>query len=769
MRLFSRRLLAAIWIASLFLTAAAQNRAPDAADNPAPLATMIADYQQPAAVNAIVLPGCVPGVHDCRTQISARIYRPQVLNGRYPLVLLLHGNHATCGRPYASPPYPAGWPGNPRVDDNVRFTLNGTCPPAPYVITPNNQGYAYIADRLAAFGYIVVSIDANRGITGINAPPGVAGDPFLIRARGRLVLSHLQLLSQCNRLGNSGLPACDALLGHIDFGNVGLMGHSRGGDGVRAAYNLYSADPANNWRALIGDAVTFKGIFEFAPTDFLGSDALGTAWNVLLPMCDGDVSNLQGVRPFDRMVLEFENPPRQKSTYTVWGANHNFYNTEWQLSDAPRLAGPLNPPAYVPGCLGPGNTALYPAAPGSLNQRLTGISSFLAFFRANVGAAANPTLNQNFNPLLDIPATVLGIQYPTLVFRGYVPSAGLTSSILFNDFDGPNGQSSYNIPDLNGAGVPVVNHGPVPNHDPVQRAGLLSWNGAGNNNLFYQMNWTAANAPGRNVTTYSTLDFRISRQDNAALNNGVATNFSIRLVGANGVMTRAVLLSRYTDFRDVGGVRGPGGPRGPVGGAGSLHPILQTVRIPLSHFGNFNLVGNQLRGVRFTFDQNLNAGMATGAVYVANVRFTNTLGSGVQAADVPPPSSGSPSSPPPSPSPSPSPVPPPTVYSGSIVSMTSGPVPELGGQQGVQVQLFSSVGFGAGNEVLVLNIGSQQSTISRPGDDGDLHTRVFVFTQAQFDASAEGDPVSVQYGFDTAPELWDFGQLHKSAVVIQAQ
>src|SRR5205085_4264412 len=127
--------------------------------------------------------------------------------------VLLHGNHGTCGRPYVSPPYPAGWPGNPRIDDNVQFTSNGNCT-APYVVAPSNQGYAYLADRLASFGYIVISIDANRGITGINAPPGVVNDPFLIRARGRLVLSHLQLLSQCNRLGNSGLLACDALQGH---------------------------------------------------------------------------------------------------------------------------------------------------------------------------------------------------------------------------------------------------------------------------------------------------------------------------------------------------------------------------------------------------------------------------------------------------------------------------------------------------------------------------------------------------------------------------
>ena len=57
-------------------------------------------------------------------------------------------------------------------------------------------------------------------------------------------------------------------------------------------------------------------------------NADGTAWTVLLPMCDGDVSDLEGVRPFDRMMaIRSESPATPKSTFTVWGTNHNFYNT----------------------------------------------------------------------------------------------------------------------------------------------------------------------------------------------------------------------------------------------------------------------------------------------------------------------------------------------------------------------------------------------------------------------------------------------------------
>ena len=67
-------------------------------------------------------------------------------------------------------------------------------------MTPSHRGYGYLADELAAAGYIVVSINANRGV---NAADGVDGDFGLNLRRGRLVLKHLQLLAQWNRRGGA--------------------------------------------------------------------------------------------------------------------------------------------------------------------------------------------------------------------------------------------------------------------------------------------------------------------------------------------------------------------------------------------------------------------------------------------------------------------------------------------------------------------------------------------------------------------------------------
>ncbi|MBV8886184.1 MAG: hypothetical protein JO235_19625, partial [Chroococcidiopsidaceae cyanobacterium CP_BM_RX_35] len=265
--------------------ATAQSQAPDAS-TVGTLATVTEDYNLGSGVNPAILPECVPtSGYDCNTELKARIYRPQTLTGIYPLVIFLHGNHATCGRAYNPPVQdPSGFPGNPRIDDNNQYTGSGTCPVG-YIEAPSYLGYAYLANRLASYGYIVVSIDANRGI---NGGPALANDPALIFARGRLVLTHLQLLSECNVNGSTGLAACDALKGHLDFENVGLMGHSRGGEGMRAAYNLYYA-PGSPWPTLIPNHVNIKGIFEIAPTDNTNMvagntlDANGTAWNVLLP------------------------------------------------------------------------------------------------------------------------------------------------------------------------------------------------------------------------------------------------------------------------------------------------------------------------------------------------------------------------------------------------------------------------------------------------------------------------------------------------------
>ena len=193
---------------------AAQQVAPDATPV-GPLATASGEYDLGAQIDDLVLPGCHPSSgYDCKVDVRARVYYPQTLTGTYPVIIFLHGNHGTCGTP------DPGLPGDPRNDSRSDYTGTGTCP-AGFVESPSYLGYEYMAFRLASYGYIVASIDANRGIT---AGPGLPGDSGLIKARGIMVLRHLQNLSMWNRHGGTPAGVGVELQGHLDFSNTRLDG-----------------------------------------------------------------------------------------------------------------------------------------------------------------------------------------------------------------------------------------------------------------------------------------------------------------------------------------------------------------------------------------------------------------------------------------------------------------------------------------------------------------------------------------------------------------
>src|SRR5690606_6566391 len=114
-------------------------------------------------------------------------------------------------------------------------------------------------------------------------------------------------------------------------------------------------------------------------------DARDLAWTVLLPKCDGDVFNQQGIRVFDRMLTgAMEIFPQPKSVLGVWGANHNFFNTEWQETDSVS-------------CSGRGHRLLATDRSGKLKQLGIGFEAMRQFFLAHLDGehSGNPDF---FNP-----------------------------------------------------------------------------------------------------------------------------------------------------------------------------------------------------------------------------------------------------------------------------------------------------------------------------------------------------------------------------------
>jgi len=612
-------------------------------------AVATSQYRLPASTDATIM-------SDRATEIWARVWRP-ISNddlGRLPLVVFLHGNHGTCGTFFCSVANcgrPIPLPNGPRIDDRIDYTFTGTCPRAgegsppaetDYVVSPSHEGYAYLAEQLASRGYLVVSINANRGITA--GPPqdlGTPGHPFiedrgLNLARARLVLKHLELLSRWN-LGTDPTPTSlgFSLLGGIDFRRVALVGHSRGGEGVRGAYNIYTGrntdiNPyaAINWRARISDAVDFRGIFEIAPVDrqtVRTLNAEGTTWSVMLPGCDGDVINQQGMWPYDRMMKSFtEDPARQKAFYYVLGANHNYWNTEWQFSDS---SGCYNSAVQLfqtdPA------TGILPGVTGSERQRTTGSASILALIRGAVSTSegddeGSARFLTNFDPQFGLPAVVTSA---ALVQRGFIASPNSNVTQALEDFEGPTGTSQFGVPNQTSnvtvEHVGVVEHGapftaragdlsrvPLP---AFVHAGRITWQRAGAD-VFFQINFAAA-GQGLDLSRYATLDFRVDRESplRTTLNPGGPTNFHVQLVAADGTLSAPVSAADFIEL--VGPYGTPDAdltfisPAFPDG----YHINLPTARIPMGAFRSDDV--SETRGIRLTFDST-----ATGKIYVTNFR-----------------------------------------------------------------------------------------------------------------------------------------------------
>jgi hypothetical protein len=662
---------------------------------------VVAEYKFAAAVDAQVSPGYA-------VEQWASFYRPATLvaGRRYPLIVFMHGNHPTCGTG-----------SNPRRDDNNQYATTGTCP-ANYVVVQNHRGYDYIALDLAARGYFVVSINTNRGINGDVTTPD---DLFIIGPRGRLLLRHLERLARWNA-GSEATPSSlgVSLANRIDLNQVGLLGHSRGGEGVRFAYNEYRR-AGSPWPAIIGTPVVFRGVFEIGPTDELVAgqriNATGTPWNVILPACDWDLPELPGVRVFDRMMSIVEPAPSFKSFMHVWGTNHNYFNSEWQVADGNS--------GGIQGCIDH-QELFIPAQFGSPAQRETGRFAAVSFFTANVGADRDATANTLFDTAFPLPVAYR-------VNRGYHPgSFGAGSpSLLLEDFLNASGTSSYNLPNQTG-GTITVDHNPASGHDASLRWGFVHDVVPGSS-TFFQSNW-AASGTGFNLTGYDFLDFRVDR---SFTSNPAPVAFRVQLVNSNNTLSGSVGSSQFVEIIPP--------PR--------IAPTLHTARIPLTAFSGAQLAS--VRGVRFVFDTPFPGG---GGVFLANIRATlaTTEPSFLAAAAA----AGAPAVAPNLGAVRPTLVttaspPPRRIIAGNRVERVTA--------RGADVEIVLATGefFDLRASNLVLAIGGARSTRSwHP--DGNLRKVHFLVPRDEFDRLGAGAPISVRHATG-ATQVWEFGALDRGA------
>jgi hypothetical protein len=222
-------------------------------------------------------------------EVEGHVVGPTGAAGALPLVVFLHGYTASCYRAKDGSST-GGWP----------------CPKG-YRPIPNWRGFTYLQERLASQGYLTVSVSAN----GVNVQSGTskgAGSG----ARAKLVHRHLEAWAS----GMDGMGQWQ-----VDLDRVLLVGHSRGGEGMDAA--VRSRPASAPW--------TVKGEVLMGPTEFAPAPTTKVPLVAFTGYCDGDVGPGAGQRYVDRPAID---PGLLRSSIILEGANHNFFNTEWDPATA---------------------------------------------------------------------------------------------------------------------------------------------------------------------------------------------------------------------------------------------------------------------------------------------------------------------------------------------------------------------------------------------------------------------------------------------------
>ncbi|QAY66282.1 alpha/beta hydrolase family protein [Paenibacillus protaetiae] len=217
--------------------------------------------------------------------VNGRVWMPEG-SGPYPLVLIVHGNHI--------------------MEDF------------------SDDGYAYIGQLLASRGYIAVSVDEN--FLNYSAWSDIPDNDMKVRAW--MLLKHLQQLKGFS--GEAGSP----FYGKVDWDNVALIGHSRGGQAVSMA-----ADK-DKWFAGDGSlqlgGVRIRSVVAIAPTDREVDGRKAELVNVnfltLQGARDADVNDFYGDQQYIRTRFTPSSGGFKSSIYLT-NANHGQFNTSWGSMD----------------------------------------------------------------------------------------------------------------------------------------------------------------------------------------------------------------------------------------------------------------------------------------------------------------------------------------------------------------------------------------------------------------------------------------------------
>lgn len=214
--------------------------------------------------------------------LNGRVWMPKG-EGPFPIVFMVHGNHLM-----------------------ERFS---------------DEGYGYLGELLASRGAIAISVDEN--FLNYSAWSGIPDHDMKLRAW--MLLKHIGQLQQF------GADPTSRLYGKIDFGQVALLGHSRGGQAAAMAadrvqwfsYDKGLPDPSS---------YRIKGVIAIAPTDTVVDGRQAKLYDIsyltLQGAKDADLVNFNGDRQYARADIH-EGADAFKASLYIADANHSQFNTAW--------------------------------------------------------------------------------------------------------------------------------------------------------------------------------------------------------------------------------------------------------------------------------------------------------------------------------------------------------------------------------------------------------------------------------------------------------
>lgn len=251
--------------------------------------------------------------------LRGSLYYPSDLTGPAPLIVLVHGNHGSCDTYNAD-----GTRINTTAPAGLQCQVSGS---GPSYFKRNDRGYAYLGQNLASHGYVVASLDQDQLMMYQDNNMGKG-----MHQRRILIAALLDALYTANQPGGltTGPDSTlgTQLVGKIDFDRgVGLMGHSRGGDAVTSFIDYNRTRPAP------GRRYNLAGVISLAPVDYERRAPYGMPYMAVLPFCDGDVSNLQGARFYERSQYIDASDPFPRIQVSILGTNHNFFNSVWSADN----------------------------------------------------------------------------------------------------------------------------------------------------------------------------------------------------------------------------------------------------------------------------------------------------------------------------------------------------------------------------------------------------------------------------------------------------